>query len=276
MAKPKGRDLRYLRRRGNRRVRAQRRRRTALRLTLTGAAWIAAAVAAVAATGWGARWVTSPQRFRLERVEVKGAVEARPEEISALLTDWMGHNIFNIVLTQVEAKVREHRWIGPSGGVRIQRRLPGTLVVTVIERRAGGLALVNGALWLIDEAGRPIDRHGPRYARHDFPVIKGLNVPERMADAVAAGVGVARSLASSHPAFYGRVSEIDMSEERMVVLRLEGEAYDLRLSRGDYLQNLDRWFALKDEIGEPGGGDLEYVDLRWKDRIAVMPANGGR
>ncbi len=141
-----------------------------------------------------------------------------------------------------------------------------------------------------DGAGLPIDLYGPRYSEYDFPIIKGVDSllgsdPESrhaLQETLATGVDVTRTLADREPVFFDQVSEIDMSEPSMVVLRLEGEGYDLRLSRGSYLMNLDNYFALRDRIKDGDEDDIEYVDLRWQDRIAVMPAatavsgNGGR
>jgi cell division septal protein FtsQ len=85
-------------------------------------------------------------------------------------------------------------------------------------------------------------------------------------------VAVTRTLSEKEPAFYAQVSEIDVSEPGMIVLRLDAESYDLRLSREDYLRNLENYFALRDQIRNDDTGAIEYVDLRWQDRIAVMPA----
>lgn len=287
--RPPARDeLKYLRRAGNRMVRARRRRRTAVRVALAATLWAVAGVALLLAFAGGARWMTSSGRLPLERVIVKGAREARESEVAALVSEWMGRNLLTIDLDAVERKVREHPWIGTqaaAGAVRIQRRLPGALVITVRERTAGGLALVGGDLWLLDTAGLPIDRHGPRYAGYDFPIVKGLDAHTTRADAgdaagmraaLLAGVEVTRTLAEKVPAFAARVSEIDVADPHIVTLRLEDESYDLRLSREDYLKNLHNYFALGDRIKDDEQGDIEYVDLRWQDRIAVMPGTSGR
>jgi len=269
-------QLRYLRRDGNRRVRAKRRRRTALRLTVVSLLWVAAALGALAAYAAAGRWSTSPQRFRLAQVLVRGNREATQAEFETLLAGVMGHNLFVIDLTDVEQQVRRHPWIGESGSVRIARRLPGTLVLTLGERQAAGMALMDGAVWLLDVRGMPIDRFGPRYAKYDFPIIKGLDAlrgqPVPLAAALADGVEVTRALTERQPAFAASVSEIDVSEPNMIVLRLDGETYDLRLSRRSCLKNLENYFALRDQITGDDGGAIEYVDLRWEDRIAVMPA----
>ena len=268
-------ELRYLRRDGNRMVRARRRRRTALRVSLTGLLWAALAIGGVAAFAAAGRLATSPNRFRLSQVIVRGNQEAGEEEIRKLAQDWMGRNLLVITLTDVEKKIREHPWIGEGGSVRIARRLPGTLVITVGERKATGLALLGGVVWLLDGRGMPIDRHGPRYADCDFPIIKGLDAvrarPEQLRAALAEGVAVTRALTERQPGFVSQVSEIDVSEPDMIVLRLDDESYDLRLSRQEYMKNLENYFALRDQF-KGDDGAIDYVDLRWQDRIAVMPA----
>jgi cell division septal protein FtsQ len=268
--------LRYLRRDGNRMVRARRRRRTAARMSVVGLMWAAGAVALASGGIYLLRLAFSPAHFQLARVVVQGAREATNVEIEDLVKESVGSNLLTIDLGGVEKKVRAHPWIGATGSVRIQRRLPSTLIVSFTERTAGGLAMLDGEVWLLDERGMPIDRFGPRYAQYDFPIIRGLDAlaghREALAAALAEGVGVAQRLAAKAPAMASQVSEIDMAHDGMVVLKLEGETYDVRLARGDDLGNLDRFLALKDQIREPGGPDLEYVDLRWRDRIAVMPA----
>ncbi|MGH7339605.1 MAG: cell division protein FtsQ/DivIB, partial [Candidatus Rokuibacteriota bacterium] len=234
-------DLRYLRREGNRRVRARRRRKTALRVGVLVTLWTVASAGALTIGAVGIRWVSGSGRFPLKTIVVKGTRLAQESEIQGLMSEWMGVNLLNIGLLDVEKSVRAHPWIGQSGWVRIQRRLPGTLVITVREREAVSAALVGGVVVLLDELGLPIDRFGPRYAGYDFPIIRGVDSligggPEgeaRLRRALAEGVRVTRTLASREPAFYDQVSEIDVSQESMVVLKVEGEAYDLRVSGED-------------------------------------------
>lgn len=292
---PRGDELKYLRREGNRMVRARRRRRTAARLSLVVLLWGAGVAVVLTTLVLGARWAVSPGQFGLQTVSVKGTSEAIDAEIQGLMEPWRGENLLTLDLNMVEKKLRTHPWIGSSGSVRIQRRLPGSLTVTVDERKAGGLALLDGVVWLLDGNGMPVDRYGPRYARHDFPIIKGLDGMKaragdikssgQLAPALAAGVAATRTLAVSVPEFYQEISEIDVSDPAMIVLRLDSVEYDLRLSTEEYLKNLDNYFAIRDRIKTPEGGAIEYVDLRWKDRVAVMPAaiqiekvnsNGGR
>jgi len=250
-------------------VRARRRRRTALRWSLLVALWAGVATALGATAAFGARWVVAPGRFPLTRIEVVGAREARESELVDLARGWMGRNILVIDLTEVEAKLREHPWIGPreSGGtIRIHRHLPGGLLVNITERTVGGMALLNGVVYLVDPWGRPIDRYGPRYAHHNYPIIVGS------VESLPAGVGLTRALAATHPDLLERVSEIDVFDPHQAVLKFEEETYDVVLSREDYTRNLDNYLRMRDVIESEDEGAVQYVDLRWKDRITLMRA----
>jgi cell division septal protein FtsQ len=272
-------DLRYLRREGNRKVRARRRRRTAVRFGLLSAGMAAGAVAALLAAGATVRWTMGTGRFPLKTVMVRGLHEATVEEVRERVAGWMGRNILTLPLAELEQEVRRHPWVGAGGWVRIDRRLPSSVVITVKERTAGGLALLDGEVWLLDDRGLPIDRYGPRYARYDFPHIKGIDSlrargdDERLRAALADGVRVSRALADRAPSFWQEISEIDMSRPHEAVLRLEAQDHDLRLSTEDPLLNLNGYIALRGDIGgDDEESAIDYVDLRWRDRIAVMPA----
>jgi cell division septal protein FtsQ len=269
-----------MRRRGNRRVRAQRRRRSALRVALIAVLWSGAAITLSTAAVLGARWAARPGNFALETITIRGIHEAREAELLDLMREWKGRNLFNISLKAVEGNLREHPWVGSTGIVRIRRSLPDGLVVTVRERTAAGLALVGGFVVLLDEHGAPIETFGPRHAAYDFPIITGVDRlvegaktgdRSRLREALLTGVSVTRTLAQRRPTLYDRISEINISDPSMVVLRLEDEAYDLRLSPEDCLRNLDNYFALKKRLDD-AAGSIHYVDLRWQDRITVSPA----
>ena len=280
-ASPPTDHLQYMRRRGNRMVRARRFQRSALRATGLTLLAVVAVIGVFVAVMVAVRWVWSPGHLQLARLEIMGLHEGREDEIQALATPWMGKNLLSINLEDFEEAVRRHPWIGAAGQVRIQRRFPDGMRITVRERQAAGLALVNGAVVLVDQQGAPIDRLGPRYAEYDFPIMKGLDGLVRAAhkgnggplrEALAKGVEVTALLATREPAFYAQVSEIDLSDPGMVGIVLEGESYQLRLSRDDCLRNLHNYFALRSELAS-ADGDVAYVDLRWENRVAVSPAS---
>src|SRR5262245_50040987 len=108
-------ELRYLRRDGNRMVRARRRRRTALRMTVLALLWMLAGLGSIVTFAFAERWATAPGQFPVNRIEVRGNTRATEDEIRGLVADWLGRNLFVVTLPDVERKVREHPWIGGPG-----------------------------------------------------------------------------------------------------------------------------------------------------------------
>ena len=134
-------ELRYLRREGNRRVRMQRRRKTALRAAVIALLAVAAIAVAAFSAGLAGKWLAAERRLPLARIQVRGNVEARANEIEESLSEWRGRNILTLPLDRIEKRVREHPWVGAAGAVAIRRKLPGTLVVELKERTPAGMAL---------------------------------------------------------------------------------------------------------------------------------------
>jgi len=104
--------------------------------------------------------------FRIRRVEVVGSTDIPPESVVTALKLPKGGNVFDD-LRPFESRARA------LPGVRqatIHRRLPGTLVVEIVEARAVALAPEQGRLAMVGRNGKflPFD---PTVAAPDLPVL---------------------------------------------------------------------------------------------------------
>ncbi|HTS90006.1 MAG TPA: FtsQ-type POTRA domain-containing protein [Gemmatimonadales bacterium] len=155
--------------------------------------------------------------FRLRKVDVRGAVNLRPEEIVRDLPIRPGQSLFDD-LAPVQAAADT---ISGLAEVRIGRRLPGTLVVKVREMSPVALAMSRGRLAPVAADGRilPFD---PVVAAPDLPVIG-------VADSGVAGL-LAR-LRETDAGFFGRVvsAREDGSD---VVIYTEHRRYRFRPDAG--------------------------------------------
>ncbi len=129
--------------------------------------------------------------FRVSKVEVRGLENMQADEIVRRLPIRPGQNLFD----GLEAIRRAADSIPGVDEVRVGRRLPGTLVLTVKETPAIALMMRGGRLKLVSVGGKvlPFD---PTVAAPDLPQV-------READSV-----VTRFLAHSRevdPTFFGRV-----------------------------------------------------------------------
>ena len=71
--------------------------------------------------------------------------------------------------------------------------------------------------------------------------------------------------------FVETVSELDLSREDRILARTVDPGPRLLLDPPRVERNVLRYLALRSTI-EGRIGPADYVDLRWRDRIAVMPA----
>jgi cell division protein FtsQ len=115
---------------------------------------------------WGPHALRHLAFFRVRRVEILGARYTPPAELLDRLRVDTTRSVWD-PLEPLEARIRSHAQIE---SVTVTRKLPGTLVVQVLERRP--VALVNGTSGLraVDERGRrlPLD---PSRTPIDAPIV---------------------------------------------------------------------------------------------------------
>ena len=132
-------------------------------------------------------------------------------------------------------------------------------------------------VYLIDPHGTVIDEFGPQYAEFDLPIIDGLvrapssgepaideqraELASRVIDAIAGR----RDLAQ-------RLSQIDVHDAHDAVVLLRSDPALLHLGEDRFLERLQSYVdlaaALRDRVP-----DIDYVDLRFEDRVYVRPAS---
>lgn len=262
-------DQRYWRARANRRVRKARLTRILLRWSVILLINIAF-VGAVGFTGLrAARGLARSGEFALERIEWEGLERASLEIARAGLQPWMGSNLLELDLARVEAIVRLNPWVQSAS---VRRILPRTLRITVKERTPAALAVIRGRAHVVDATGHVIGPAGADLAEN-LPVLTGLDGLEReeLIERLRAGVRQLQRLDNSAGPFVAAISELDLSGPDRVVVRTVDHGPVLLLDPERVERNLARYLALREMI-EQRVGPVEYVDLRWRDRIAVMPA----
>lgn len=151
--------------------------------------------------------------FRVARVEVRGIRNLRADEIVKALPVPAGMSIFDD-LAPVQQAADSVRGLDQ---VRVGRRLPSTLVVTVKEADPVALVMKTGKLQLVSESGSVLN-FDPTVGAPDLPVI-------RQADSLVTGL-LAR-VRDADPTFFARVSEAWRSGDD-VMLTVEGQRYLFR------------------------------------------------
>ena len=115
---------------------------------------------------WGRAFLRELDFFRVRRVEIDGARYVSPDEIVSRLRIDTTASLFDDV-GPLEKRVRQHPSVRD---VRIERKLPGTLLVRITENLPVAFVQAESGLVAVDATGRslPVD---PATADVDLPVL---------------------------------------------------------------------------------------------------------
>jgi cell division protein FtsQ len=210
----------------------------------------------------GVRHVMASPRFALREVAVTPTTRITRDEILALAAVNEGDRLLALDTDVIAGRVAEHPWIAEA---RVRRELPSGLRIDVVERRAAAVVAL-GALYLVDDAGRPFKRATMEEA-DGLPVITGIEralyVDERAAGEAAFREALALTALWRARAERPPLSEVNIEPRHgFTVFLLDGGA-EVRLGRGDYerkLASLDRIVAAVKTSGA-GVGAIRVVHL---------------
>jgi cell division protein FtsQ len=274
---------RLFRRRNNRRVTVARPSLAALvheplralgrRLATLGKALAVVAFVAASAQGGrlAVRHVIASPRFAVRDIQVGPTEHVSADEVAALAGVRLGDRLLAVDPDAVAARLTTHPWILSA---RVRRDLPSTLAIDVTERRAVATVLL-GALYLVDDAGRPF-KHATMAEADGLPVITGVTRDEYAAMRAASEAVFRQALALLSAYTQGHPERPKLSEVHVdpragfSLILLEGSG-EVRLGRGDFpakLARLDRIFAALGPRG-PAALSVVYLDGPVSDRIAL-------
>jgi cell division protein FtsQ len=150
--------------------------RTAFKAALDAALRTLAAAALSAALSLGAwqtwRWATASPAFAIHEIHFAGLLHAQEDELIRRSGLSVGENLFRTDLAQAARAMESHPWVESA---LLTRRLPGTVLVNVLEHHPAALVqLGEKALYVLDEEGRLFKRAAPEDGL-DLPIVTGLS-----------------------------------------------------------------------------------------------------
>ncbi|HVL67150.1 MAG TPA: FtsQ-type POTRA domain-containing protein [Vicinamibacterales bacterium] len=241
--------------------------------------WRLLVAAGVAALGLYAAYravhlVVSAPALQVRKIAVRGNVRLSSGEVQALVDGLRGSSILAADLEQYRARLMQSPWVAE---VALRRVLPSTVEVFVSERRPIGLCRLGSALYLLDRTGTIIDEFGPQYAEFDLPLIDGVVrgatagepvIDERRTELAAR---VIDSLASRRH-LASRLSQIDVTDVHNAVVLLDGDPALLHVGTEKFAERLQSYTELASAFRQRVP-EIDYVDLRFDERIYVRPAS---
>ena len=212
--------------------------------------------------------------LQVEKIAVRGNQRLSKGEVLAVLDGLRGENLVWTDLDLWRARLKASPWVRDAA---LRRSLPSTVEVMVSEREPIGIGRIRSDMYLVDERGVIIDQYGPQYADLDLPIIDGLSAApgangamtdEGRADLAARVIAAVRS----KPSVARRLSQVDVSDAHNASVILSGDPAMIQLGEDQFLARLQSYLDLAPALRERVA-DIDYVDLRFDDRIYVRPTH---
>jgi cell division septal protein FtsQ len=256
-------------------VKPARQRKASLARLARSARLLVAFCAVAACTYYGAHAVAQARTLQVQDIRVRGNERLARGEVLALVEGLRGEHILATDLGGWRRRLLGSPWVEYAA---LRRVLPSTVEIVIRERRPLALARLGGSLYLIDEEGLVIDEYGPNYAQLDLPIVDGLaggppTDGPTIDPARAALAGRVIAALAARQDLLQRVSQLDVSNPHDAVLLLDQDPAFVHVGEDEFLERLQAYLDLSDAL-RARVPEIEYVDLRFADRVYVRPARG--
>ena len=195
--------------------------------------------------------------LRVTDVVIEGRANTPEPLLRAAIGVNKGDSILGFSLEETRARIETIPWVERA---TVERRLPGTLVVNLQERRPFAIWQKQGKFVLVDRAGLVVANQDVAHFRH-LPLIVGEGAP--------ASAAVLLDALRERPALAERVTASVRVGERRWNLRMTNGT-DVMLPEGHETVALDRLIQLQQDhavLDRPLGA----IDLRLPDRMVFRP-----
>ena len=213
-------------------------------------------------------YVTTANRFAIERVELAGLSRIDPAGIERLVVDLKGQNILLAPLDAVEARIEAQPRVA---SVECRRVLPNRVVYNIVEREPVALVYTD-RFFEIDAAGMVMP--GDTYTGMlDLPTITGVasddvRAGRRCDDPMVRGaleaLSVCRDLGAE---FAENISELRATNSGIAIRSLKDDCV-LLLGDADYEERLRKFFLLRAELARRESPS-KLIDLRFENQVVL-------
>lgn len=203
----------------------------------------------------GALQLTADAGLRIDDVLVVGRDQTNAGALLEQIGVSRGTPILGVDLAETRQRVLALPWVKDA---RVERRLPDTLHVTLVERRPLALWQRGRDFTLVDQDGVTIENQDIRRF-HNLPIVIGEKAPQRAAEAL--------SMLSSEPDLIRRVRALTWVSGRRWTVRLDN-GMDVQLPEID---PAGAWTHLATLAREHGvlERDVVTIDLRIPDQLIM-------
>lgn len=200
--------------------------------------------------------VTAASGMRVRDVVIEGRANTPEPLLRAAIGVSIGDPILGFSVEQSRSRIETLSWVEHA---TVERRLPGTVVVFLEERRPFAIWQNHGKFQLVDRSGQVVNQDISQFKK--LPLIVGMGAPEAAAPLLDA--------LTDRPAFAEKVVAAVRVGERRWNLRMHNGA-DVMLPEGHEVVAIDKLIQLEQDhslLERP----LAAIDMRLPDRLVIRP-----
>lgn len=203
---------------------------------------------------------TAEAGFAVQNILVEGRVNTDPDMIKAILNIEKGDSVFALEPASAKELLEKISWVKSA---QVERRLPDTIYVGLVERQPIALWQKNQKLHLIDREGVVLTDDGLERFR-DMLIVVGDEAPAHTEALLA--------MLSAEPGLKGRIDSAAWVGGRRWDLMVDGRIA-VKLPEADIGYALARLAAAQSEDAILDK-DIEAIDLREEGRLTVKTRPG--
>jgi len=201
--------------------------------------------------------ITARAGLTLEQIQVRGRAHTPQDKLVTALGLTVGQPILGIDLVAIHDRIRHIGWVEQA---TVERRLPGTIHVTIRERVPVALLQTDSDHQLIDQSGTIITGADPREFSH-LRVVAGDGAANNAAQILA--------ILKTEPELFAEVWAVSFRAKRRWDVHLKN-GIDVRLPETDPISAWSR-LAILDRAKQITKRDLAVIDLRVPHQLVVEP-----
>ncbi len=229
-------------------------------VVLAGGSWLS----------WQAyRLLTHAEIFQISGVDVKGVRHLNEADLEGIAGMFKGQNIFRVDLDAAARRAHANPWVKE---IRIYRRLPNRISMTVVERVPDAILDTGAGRYLIDNEAVVIERTAiggvPAWP---LPVVAVRDCKANPGEPVnAEGMAEALTLLAEISVRGGwRLSNVMVKANSPETLSVVYASHEFKIGSGNYPEKLRRLAEVMADVKQRGL-DIAYVDLRPERQAAAM------
>jgi cell division septal protein FtsQ len=207
-------------------------------------------------------FLISWDKLDVDRIEVFCPKVQIADDIRLFLEGKHLGNLLILDINTLKEKLVVHPWIKD---IRVRKNFPSTLKISILERRPSAVLKKSG-FFLIDREGVKLQELESLFS-WDFPLfVDSKNFDENIAEKLDLGWTILDSL---DPLEREAIAVLDLTEYENAKVKLK-ESRTWILIGGSRFQERMKLFRAQEPLFKRYG-PLEYVDLRFEERIYIKP-----